>query len=172
MINVNIILMLWLLVEDAPVCGSHQWKFISLNEVGQSFYLDNIHIGAVPPAVTVTTAGENAVQVTYQDNHVPVCGLEVYVDNALFKRYGSEDLTGKSGQVTLQLDGVLAGQRNVHVVAKTNNAHVKSSALAVQVTAPPVSGPAGSGPTSSPKPVVSSAGIVTLSALSLIALII
>lgn len=58
--------------------------------------------------------------------------------DGLFKRiFPGAELRGKSGQVTVQLDGVKPGSRQVRAVVKTDNAHGQSSAVTVRVVPPP-----------------------------------
>lgn len=52
-----------------------------------SVWVDNIGVNARGPTVSIEQSAENTVRVKFDDNVSDLCGLDLFVDNALFKRF-------------------------------------------------------------------------------------
>ncbi len=52
-----------------------------------SVWVDNIGVNARGPTVSIEKSADNTARVQFNDDVSDLCGLDLYVDNALYKRF-------------------------------------------------------------------------------------
>jgi hypothetical protein len=119
-------------VSSTPLCTLGSFTMRSVGALTTSVWVDNIGVNARDPTVSIEKIAENTVRVQFDDEVGDLCGLDLFVDNALFKRFFRDELVNLN-EVSVHLDGVQLGQHNVYAVAKSDRNHNPSSTLAVEV---------------------------------------
>lgn len=59
----------------------------SVGALTTSVWVDNIGVNARGPTVSIEKIAENTVRVQFDDEVGDLCSLDLFVDNALFKRF-------------------------------------------------------------------------------------